>query len=298
MNHTDKKCLFGAAAGHTLLLAILVIGPAFLPLPTKLSESDVLTIIPDTTTDKPFSRVGTPNVTPPASAPTPQPPKVEVKPEKLPEPTPPLKPEVKLPEPRPVDRTPEPEKVKPEPVTPPKSPDPDFTQTTPPKKKLPDVSLTPIVRNPGAKPVKSTAKSTHEDEPDTRPKSRDYSKSATNLRESFSGTTSLDSPGPGGGGPSYANYGQLVKTKYTMAWIEPQSVTDEEATATVSITIARDGSVISARITQPSGNPQIDASVLRTLQRVTFIAPFPAGSKDDQRTYNINFNLKAKRLLG
>jgi TonB family protein len=298
MNHTDKKCLFGAAAGHTLLLAILVIGPAFLPLPTKLSESDVLTIIPDTTTDKPFSRVGTPNVTPPASAPTPQPPKVEVKPEKLPEPTPPLKPEVKLPEPRPVDRTPEPEKVKPEPVTPPKSPDPDFTQTTPPKKKLPDVNLTQVVRNSSTKPAKPTTRATSEDEPDPRARSREFSSTARNLRQNLSGATSLDTPGPDSGGPSYANYGQVVKSVYTHAWIEPQSVTDEEATATVSITIARDGSVISSRITTPSGNAQIDASVLRTLQRVTFIKPFPAGAKDEQRTYNINFNLKAKRLLG
>jgi hypothetical protein len=40
----------------------------------------------------------------------------------------------------------------------------------------------------------------------------------------------------------------------------------------------------------------VDKSVQRTLDRVTFIAPFPEGAKDKQRTYTINFNLKAKRL--
>ena len=296
MNRTDKKCLIGASAGHALLLAILVIAPAFVLSSSKLNESDVLTIIPDLTTDKLFSGGGNPNAAPPA--PTPPAPKPEVKPEPKPEPTPPPKPEVKLPDPKPVEPKPEPKPVKPEPVTPPKSTEPDFTQTKPPKRSLPDVSLTPVIRKPGTKPPKPSPDTSSEEQPDPRARGREFSSTARDLREKFSGTTSLDTPGPGGGGPSYANYGQVVKTKYTMAWIEPQSVTDEEATATASITIARDGTVISARISKASGNAEIDASVLRTLQRVTFIAPFPEGAKDDQRIYNINFNLKAKRLLG
>ncbi len=36
----------------------------------------------------------------------------------------------------------------------------------------------------------------------------------------------------------------------------------------------------------------------RTLDRVTFIAPFPDGSTEKQKTFIINFNLKAKRMLG
>ena len=65
-----------------------------------------------------------------------------------------------------------------------------------------------------------------------------------------------------------------------------------------TVTIASDGTVLSARILKPSGDASVDRSVQRTLDRVTFIAPFPEGAKDKQRTYTINFNLKAKRLSG
>ena len=105
-------------------------------------------------------------------------------------------------------------------------------------------------------------------------------------------------PGVGGGGPSYANYAQVVKSIYTHAWIAPNGVDDDEATAKVSITIARDGTVISARLIRTSGNAAVDRSVQATLDRVTFIAPFPEGAKESERTYKINFNLKAKQLLG
>ena len=69
-------------------------------------------------------------------------------------------------------------------------------------------------------------------------------------------------------------------------------------TIKVSVTIASDGTVISARIITPSGDASVDASVQRTLDRVTYIAPFPEGATEKERTYIINFNLKAKRRLG
>jgi len=70
------------------------------------------------------------------------------------------------------------------------------------------------------------------------------------------------------------------------------------ANTKVSVTIGHDGSVISSRILNPSGDSRVDASVRRTLDRVTFVAPFPEGAKEKERTFIINFNLKAKRLLG
>ena len=73
---------------------------------------------------------------------------------------------------------------------------------------------------------------------------------------------------------------------------------NDDANAKVTVTIARDGTVISARILTPSGDAGVDASVQRTLDRVTFIAPFPEGATETERTYTINFNLKAKRSLG
>ena len=57
------------------------------------------------------------------------------------------------------------------------------------------------------------------------------------------------------------------------------------------VTIDRSGRVISKRIIKPSGNRELDASVQETLNRVTFIAPFPAEFKESQREFIIRFNL-------
>ena len=77
----------------------------------------------------------------------------------------------------------------------------------------------------------------------------------------------------------------------------PDNVANDNANTKVSVTIASDGTVISARIVTPSGDADVDASVQRTLERVKFIAPFPEGATEKERTYTINFNPKAKRLL-
>jgi colicin import membrane protein len=121
---------------------------------------------------------------------------------------------------------------------------------------------------------------------------------ATSIRQNTSSSTTVEEFGPGGGGPAYASYAAWVKTVYDNAWDAPEDVTKDDAIAKVTVTIANDGTVITARISAPSGDSAVDASVRRTLERVKFIAPFPEGSKDKQRTYVINFNLKAKRLAG
>jgi len=55
---------------------------------------------------------------------------------------------------------------------------------------------------------------------------------------------------------------------------------------------------VDAHIIGRSGESRVDGSVQRTLERVSMIRPFPEGSKDKQRNYIINFNLKAKRGTG
>ncbi len=95
-----------------------------------------------------------------------------------------------------------------------------------------------------------------------------------------------------------ANYAQVVKSVYEQAWTPPDDTASDDANVKVRVTIASDGTVISAQVIGPSGDASVDRSVQNTLDRVTDIAPFPAGSTDTERTYIINFNLKAKRLLG
>jgi TonB family protein len=93
------------------------------------------------------------------------------------------------------------------------------------------------------------------------------------------------------------NYKEAVAAIYERAWQTPTDATDDKSLTTASVTIARDGTVISARIKTPSGDAATDRSVEQTLRRVKFVAPFPEGATDMERTFIIKFDLK-KRLLG
>ena len=116
-----------------------------------------------------------------------------------------------------------------------------------------------------------------------------------NLKSNLASATTVDMPG--NSSVAYANYATVVKSVYEQAWILPNDVSDN-ANTKVSVTIANDGAVISARIITPSGDAGLDASVQRTLERVKSIAPFPEGATEKERTYIINFNPQVKRLLG
>lgn len=106
-------------------------------------------------------------------------------------------------------------------------------------------------------------------------------------------------PGNGTPGEVSVNYRDIIASKYYNAWSAPADLDDANTpVVTASVTISRDGNVISARITKPSGNRAMDRSIQNTLEAVTFIEPFPASSKDQQRTITIQFNLQAKRQIG
>jgi TonB family protein len=125
---------------------------------------------------------------------------------------------------------------------------------------------------------------------------------AGNLSRDVSSATTIDvrpGNGTGGGvGEAYANYGQVVKSIYERAWVPPEDASSANPIATAIVKIASDGNVLDSHIIESSGDPGVDSSVRRTLERVTFIAPFPEGAKDKQRTYKIKFDLNAKRLQG
>jgi TonB family protein len=121
-------------------------------------------------------------------------------------------------------------------------------------------------------------------------------KAARALKNNLAPTTAVDVPGDNSA--ASANYAQVVKSIYEQAWTPPDDAENDDANARVSVTISSDGTVITARILTPSGDKGVDDTVQRTLDRVQFIAPFPSGSTDRERTYIINFNLKAKRMLG
>jgi TonB family protein len=116
-----------------------------------------------------------------------------------------------------------------------------------------------------------------------------------NLKHNLTSSTTVDMPG--NSSVAYANYSTVVRSIYDEAWTLPDHIANDEEIIKVSVTIASDGTVITARIVSPSGDANVDASVQRALERVKFIAPFPEGATEKEREYIINFNPKTKKML-
>ncbi|NBV25474.1 MAG: TonB family protein, partial [Proteobacteria bacterium] len=104
-----------------------------------------------------------------------------------------------------------------------------------------------------------------------------------------------------GGGPNalaFLDYGQMMVRIYEQMWLVPGTLSDSLSVVGVTVTVARNGRVLDWQISKPSGNSAVDKSVRETLQKVIQFEPFPASFRESQRTFNIDFNLKAKRNTG
>ena len=291
MNRLQKKCLIATAGFHLLLLVVLLVGPGFFTAKPKMDDTQVLEVIPENLIDAAFSSGVKAVQPPPSTPPQPQPKPVVT----LPTPTPePPKPVVK---PEPV-KQPDPEPVKPPDKLPPDDLKPVVKPSTKPPEHIIKPDLKPIIRKT---PPKDTDNSAAEAEAKEQKRLRDqkakaFLNAARSIKENSSSATTVEMPGTSS--VSYANYASVVKSIYTQAWTPPDDTASDDANVRVSVVIGRDGSVITSRVLTPSGDASVDRSVQRTLDRVTFIAPFPDGSKEKEKTFIINFNLKAKRMLG
>jgi TonB family protein len=282
MDRLQKKCVVASTGFHLLLALILIIGPAFLAPKSKVDEMPVLDFVPLKTVDALVSGGGNPDARPPSAPPKP----VEVTP-----PVPPAPAPVKETEPPkdPVKAAP-PTKLEPESLEP----------TTEPKARKPKISTDLVTRthDPQAD-AKARAEAEARDAADARRRlARQIGKAAEHIGNAVSGGTDIELKGPGGGGVPYANFKQAVRSVYQRAWVVPDDVNNDEATTVASVTIARDGTVLAARIIQRSGDRLVDESVQATLDRVKYAAPLPDDAVENQRTVTINFNVKAKRSLG
>jgi protein TonB len=276
MNRLQKKCVLATTGFHLLLLVILFVGPAFFWSREKPDTTPVLDMIPANLIDSATTGMQNAQPPPPAPAvvtppqPTPQPPTPQVE-----------KPVVTPPAPTPtlterVEKFFKPAEEKPVPA---KTENDSHT---------PKVNLTPVTRvvpKNSSAPTKTTADN-----------SKAIKSALRALRANLSSPTTVAPVG--NSSAAAANYAQVVKSVYEQAWMPPDETASDDANVKVRVTIASDGRVISAQVIGPSGDASVDRSVQNTLDRVTDIAPFPDGSTDTERTYIINFNLKAKRLLG
>jgi TonB family protein len=306
MDRLQKKCVLVSIGLHLLLFGILFVGTAFVTSKSTLDNSPPLDFVPYRTIDALMSGGGDANAkTAPAVAPAkpivqpspapavvPQPPPAE-------RPAPP--PEIKHRDPKPepeVEKEQKPAKPEASRIT---KTDPESLETkTEEKPKRPQISTELVTRKPDRRnEAKARAEQRTRNQAKERRMAERVEQTAGAIGAGVSSRTAIQVPfGPGGGGLPYANFRRAVQSAYERAWLVPDGVTDNEATARVSVTIARNGRVISARIERSSGNREVDRSVQAALDRVTNVAPLPEESKEDERTVTIDFNVKAKRGMG
>lgn len=328
MSRMEKKCLLASTVMHGSLVLLLVFGSAFLSSAPKKQEFPRLRVVPHTLVDDALAGGGgNPNIpitddvqkgdtmtpqppapapapaptpTPPAPAPTPPTPQPPVVP--TPPPTPkPTKPVVKQADPKPAPTKPEPVKI-----AKPVKPDPKATEKAPDLKDL----LKPIVRTSDDK-VKAKAEAeareaAREAAAAARAEAAYQSKLAkafggatSNLREGFASGTKVDVGGPGG--QAYADYRMFVQAVYQETWerLLPQDILADDTTSLISVTISRSGRIINSRVVTRSRDTAIDRIVQRTLKDVTTIGrPFPSAAKDEERTFEILFTFRKRRIAG
>lgn len=265
MNRLQKKCVLATAGVHLLLLVILVVGPAFFEPRHKADDLNVLDVIPANLIDAPFTS-GVRGARPPPPAPVATPPTPQTQPT-----TPP---------PKPVEPTPTlTERLE------------KMFKPEPPKPAPEKVQPHKIEIN-----TKLVSRNTPKNVPDNSAQRARVLRSAIrNLKNNFSPSTMVDMPG--NSSVAYASYKDVIGSIYYEAWTLPEDTSNDDANVKVRIVIASDGTVVSAQIIASSGDAKVDDSVRRTLERVTFIAPFPEGMTEKERPFTINFNLKTKRML-
>jgi len=100
--------------------------------------------------------------------------------------------------------------------------------------------------------------------------------------------------GSGGGGVPhpYALYLNQVRTAMYEAWQQPSSLIGKKGlVTTVEIRVQRDGQITGKKVVTPSGNTQMDESVLRALEAVTRLPELPAGFGGLYKDIIVDFEL-------
>lgn len=285
MNRLQKKCLIVSLSLHLLLVLVIVVGPGFMSSDHQMENLQLVDFTPVIMTDDNVVGGGSPNARPPA-------------PVTHATPTPPVRATPPPPEPKSEPKVTEPEQ--PEPAKNLK-PEPDSLEPSAPKKRTLNIPTTLKPRSRTSSRAHSRANEEAQEREQAAQQqrlARLFADAARDIGRNTAAPTAIEDVqfGPGGGGPTYAGYAAWIQTVYLTAWVPPDEPSVDSGVAYASITIARDGTIVSATLVSKSGDSQIDASVRRTLERVTTIGrPFPEGVKDQERTYKLKFDLKAKR---
>lgn len=256
MNRYRLKCMVGSLTGHLILLILLLVSPAFMrPQEKPMPDLPPIDYVPDRLVDQALYVPPPPEPQPEITEPPPEENKTPVIEEPPPEPEP--VPE-KKPEPKPVPK--EPEKPKWQPNKDIKVSARKFTS-----------------------PQKSRVKQTNP------ARQKQFDEAINSLRRGLSSRTEISYSFSG---VAYANYAQEVLRRYREAWVPPSGNDVVEGMVQIEVVIRKDGVVLQSRIIKPSGQAPLNASVRRALDQVKTIAPFPAGAKENERTYKIKLYLE------
>jgi len=283
MDRLQKKCFVASCGMHVLLLLVVLFGAAFFA-PEKPKPVETLTMIPSRLIDGDQSGGGgNPNIARTDA---------KIKGETLEPP----------PQPQPVKVEPPKPKVEAAKVEPPKpAPTKTVIPKEPPKttsKPKETIELTPVNKSAEQKnkAKEAEAKRRAEQKAAQEKLAKALGKVREEMRQGFTSGTAVEVSGPGGA--AYASYRSFVFAAYDNAWQVHPDITNDDSAVIARIVVHRTGRIISAQISQRSGLPALDKSVQRALDSVTSLPPFPEGARDQERTFVIEFNLKAKRLIG
>lgn len=305
MNRFEKKCFVGSATFHGVLLAVIFLGAAFSSNKVPSDMGPAITMLPNPGA-APSGNGAPPPAAPPAkpAPPEPEPPQPKPEPVKQPDPEPVKTKVINREEPK------ETEKEKgglPVPVQ--KNTKKEVVKDTP-KAKSPLVNTT-VVRRSNVVDQTAVKLAAAQRERDLRAAraaqaaaqaQRDAAIAEMNdiLRGNGTGlgnsrVASPNSIGGGGGeGVASGRYGDGLKAIYDSKWILNADAYDDEASATVRVTIRRDGTVLSSSITKPSGNASFDRSVRAVLNNVTRVQPFPTEMKEPERVFTWRFEKRTR----
>jgi TonB family protein len=282
MDRFAKKCVIASSIMHGSLVLLLIVGPAFLPSQETIEAKQIIDFIPFKTLETSMSGGGNPKVE--QTLPSPVPPQTPRRDEPAPAPTPPRREEpVKRDEPQPR----EPARAEPRPA--PKAED---TGWKPSEKIKPNLTLT----------TRGSTERTTTSTPDASRSNGRSQSIASAIDRISSGASSpvqiQEFRGPGGGGIPYAGFNDALISAYMRAWQISSELAKLNAKVVVSVTIRRDGTVVSSRIQKRSGNTELDDSVQNALDRVTKVGPFPDSVKDAQKVFWLEFDPQLKPMIG
>ena len=270
MTRLLKKCFFLSVGLHVLLVAVLILGAAFLVTQPEKVPAVLSMIAPselENLLNPPVPAQTKPNINQPSA----------VRHTQVTPPRPPVKPIVQPPRVTP---------PKPKPTPRPKNPTP-----TKPKPKPKSTAKTPSqIRVNIGNPKNHTNK--------TRPAPSRPVNPAVSSKEVSNALKGLNNLSAkinvqvsGSNRAAFATYAQHVVAVYRRAWqpLIPKNLARTRI-AEVSVTIDRSGRVIRASITRRTGDAALDKSVQRALDKVRSVGKsFPSGSRDAQRTFILDF---------